>query len=69
MVPDLSSSKAGTGSVNLKTEKSHGEIDGIDQSAMILNFPGWNKGLNNKKPDLKRLEKVRATTVSLKIKN
>ena len=29
----------------------------IDQSSMVLNFPlGWNKG---KKPDLKRLEKVR----------
>lgn len=46
-----------------KIEKNNSEIshEVVDQSnSMILNFPvGWNKG---KKPDLKRLEKVRGVT-------
>ena len=50
-----------------KIVKNNSEIshEVVDQSnSMILNFPvGWNKG---KKPDLKRLEKVRGvTTVSI----
>ena len=48
-----------------KAEKNNSEIPNeIDQlNSMVLNFPvGWSKG---KKPDLKRLEKVRGvTTVS-----
>ena len=61
MVPDLVTPL----SLDQKAEKNNPEIPHeIDQSnSMILNFPvGWNKG---KKPDLKRLEKVRGvTTVS-----
>ena len=46
-----------------RNSNKNDQVNDIDQSSMILNFPlGWNKG---KKPDLKRLEKVRCvTTVS-----
>ena len=61
MVPDLVAPLP----LDQKSEKNTSEIShDVDQSnSMILNFPvGWNKG---KKPDLKRLEKVRGvTTVS-----
>ena len=64
MVPDLVAPLP----LDQKSEKNTSEIShDVDQSnSMIVNFPvGWNKG---KKPDLKRLEKVRGvTTVSKKI--
>ena len=64
MVPDLVAPLP----LDQKSEKTTSEIShDVDQSnSMIVNFPvGWNKG---KKPDLKRLEKVRGvTTVSKKI--
>lgn len=59
MVPDFVASLP----LDQKIEKINSEIshEVVGQSnSMILNFPvGWNKG---KKPDLKRLEKVRGVT-------